>query len=113
MEITYRRHLHKSYMCIETTEDAIEAHEMMILQKYSVPQLLPMQLMIQDGRVQYWFEITGKQQLSDYIGGKQIGIEQLKRVLFSVEQMCRKMPEFLLREERISLLPELDRKSVV
>lgn len=107
MEITYRRSLHKSYMCIETTEDVVEEHELMILQKYSAPQLLPMQLMIQDGRVQYWFEITGKQQMADYIGGKQIGMEQLKMALFSVEQMCRKLPEFLLREERISLLPEL------
>lgn len=107
MEITYLRKLHKSYMCIETTEDIIEKHELMILQKYKVPQLLPLQIMIQDGKVQYWFEITGKQQLADYLGGKQIGRKQLKKILFSMEQVCEKMPEFLLKEERICLLQEL------
>lgn len=107
MEITYQRNLHKSYMCIETTEDMIEEHELMVLQKYKVPQLLPLQIVIQDGTVQYWFEITGKQQWADYLAGKQIGIGQLKQILFSVEQVCGKIPEFLLKEERICLLPEL------
>lgn len=107
MEITYQRNLHKSYMCIETAEDIIEEHELMVLQKYKVPQLLPLQIMIQDGAVQYWFEITGKQQWADYLAGKQVGIGELKKILFSMEQLCEKIPEFLLKEERICLLPEL------
>lgn len=107
MEITYLRKLHKSYMCIETTEDIVEEHELMILQKYKVPQLLPLQIMIQDGKVQYWFEITGKQQLTDYLMGKPIGKRELKKILFSMEQVCEKIPEFLLKEERICLLQEL------
>lgn len=107
MEITYRRMLHKSYMCIETSEDIIEEHELMIFQKYKVPQLLALQMMIQDGKVQYWYEITGKQQLTDYLAGKQIGMEQLKKILFSIKQVCEKIPEFLLKEERICLLQEL------
>lgn len=107
MEITYQRNLHKSYMCIETTEDIIKEHELMVLQKYKVPQLLPLQIMIQDGAVQYWFEITGKQQWADYLAGKQVGIGELKKILFSMEQLCEKIPEFLLKEERICLLPEL------
>lgn len=107
MEITYQKNLHKSYMCIETTEDMIEEHELIILQKYKVPQLLPLQVMIQDGKVQYWFEITGKQQLTDYLAGRQMGTEQLKKILFSLERLCEKIPEFLLKEERICLLQEL------
>lgn len=107
MEITYRRMLHKSYMCIETTEDIIEEHELMIFQKYKVPQLLSLQMMIQDGKVQYWYEITGKQQLTDYLAEKQIGMEPLKKILFSIKQVCEKIPEFLLKEERICLLQEL------
>ena len=107
MEITYHRKLHKSYMCIETVEDVVEEHELMILKEYKVPQLLPMQMMIQDGKVQYWFEITGKQQLEDYLGGRLIGMEQLRKILCSLEQLCQKMPEFLLKEERICLESEL------
>lgn len=110
MEVTYRRNFHKSYMCIESTEDMeniIEEHEVMILQKYTVPQLLPMQIIIQDGRVEYWFEITGKQSLVDFLGEKQIGTQQLRQVLFSIEQVCRKLPEFLLKEDRICLREEL------
>lgn len=107
MEITYQRNLYKSYMCIETTEDFIEEHELMMLQKYKIPQLLPMHVMIQDGKVQYWFEITGKQQLKDYLGGRQIGTELLKKILFSIENVCRKLPEYLLKEDRLCLSEEL------
>ena len=94
-------------MCIETTEDVIEEHELMILQKYKVPQLLQTQVVIQDGKVQYWFEITGKQQLADYLGGKPIGVQMLKKILFSLERACEKMPEFLLQEDRICLMQEM------
>lgn len=107
MEITYQRNLHKSYMCVETTDDQMEEHELMILQKYRVPGLLPMQMMIQDGKTQYWFGITGKQQLDDYLAGKSIGRDLLKKILFSLEQVCQKIPEFLLSEDRICLNQEL------
>lgn len=107
MDITYQRNLRKSYMCIETTEDVIEEHELMILQKYKVPQLLQTQVVIQDGKVQYWFEITGKQQLADYLGGKPIRAQMLKKILFSLERACEKMPEFLLQEDRICLMQEM------
>lgn len=107
MDISYQRNLRKSYMCIETTEDVIEEHELMILQKYKVPQLLQTQVVIQDGKVQYWFEITGKQQLADYLGGKPIGVQMLKKILFSLEGACEKMPEFLLQEDRICLMQEM------
>lgn len=107
MEITYQRHLHKSYMCIEEQECTVEEHELMMLQRYKVPQLLPMQTMVQDGKIQYWFEITGKQQLKDYLGGKPVEIKHIKKFLFSLEQLCRKMPEFLLKEERVCLQEEL------
>lgn len=107
MNITYQRNLHKSYMCIETTEDIVEPHELILLQKYKMPQLLEMQVVIQDGKTEYWFEITGKQQLTDYLGEKPISAQMLKRILFSLERVCEKMPEFLLKEERLSLQKEL------
>lgn len=107
MEITYQRNLHKSYMCIEEAENVVEEHELMMLQRYRIPQLLPMQTMIQDGKVQYWFEITGKQQLKDYLGGRPIGMECLRMLLLSLEQLCQKIPEFLLKEERICLREEM------
>lgn len=107
MNITYQRNLRKSYMCIETTEDIIEEHELLILQKYNVPKLLKTQVVIQDGKVQYWYEITGKQQLADYLGGRPIGTEILKKILFALEQTCEKLPEFLLKEERLCLEQEM------
>lgn len=94
-------------MCIEGQEGMMEEHELMILQKYKVPQLLTQQMVVLDGRIEYWFEITGKQQLTDYFSGKQIETEDIKNFLFSMEQLCRKLPEFLLKEERICLKPEL------
>lgn len=106
MEITYRRNLSGSFMCIDTTESKIEERELVMLQKYRIPGLLPMQVMVSDGRLQYWYEITGKQQLSDYLAGKKIGKEDLDRLLYSMRLICEKIKEYLLLEERIYLEPE-------
>lgn len=106
MEITYRRNLSGSYMCIENTESEIEERELIMLQKYRIPGLLPLQVMVSDGRIQYWYEITGKQQLSDYLAGKKICKEELDRMLYSIRLICEKIKEYLLLEERIYLEPE-------
>lgn len=106
MEITYQRNLSGSFMCIEQTGSEVEARELVMLQKYRIPGLLPLQVMVSDGNLQYWYEITGKQQLSDYLAGKKIRKEELDRLLYSMRLVCEKIKEYLLLEERICLEPE-------
>lgn len=103
LEVTYRRNLYKSYMCIKAQEDIQEEYELHMLEKQKIPGLLPMQRTAADGLQTYLYEISGKQQIEDYLSGKKIDYAVLQRVLFSIQSLCQVLPDYLLREEGLSL----------
>ncbi len=106
MEATYRRNLHKSYMCIQEQGEPVEEYELRMLEKAEVPHLLKMEIIAAEGKKQYLYDISGKQQLEDYLSGKKIGYEMLWRVLYSIRELCFALPDYLLRESGICLEPE-------
>ena len=65
MEATYRRNLHKSYMCIQEQGEPVEEYELRMLEKAEVPHLLKMEIIEAEGKKQYLYDISGKQQLED------------------------------------------------
>lgn len=105
MEVTYKRSLHKSYMCVEEADESPERYELVMLQNQRVPQLLPVQVTAVDGKTRYMYEISGKQQLEDYISGKKIDNAILKKILFSIQKICHTLPQYLLREDGLCILP--------
>lgn len=106
MEVTYKRNLHKSYMCIKGQETVREEYELVMLESQKIPCLLPMQISVVDGIQNYLYEISGKQQIGDYLSGKKINYEILCKLLYSIRKLCGTLPEYLLREERICLEQE-------
>ena len=106
MEVTYRRNLYKSYMCIKEQEDAAEEYELHMLEGRNIPYLLAMETILADGKRQYLYDISGKQQLEDYLSGKKIDYGILWNVLISIRELCFVLPEYLLREGGICLEPE-------
>ncbi|MCI9136821.1 MAG: FHA domain-containing protein [Lachnospiraceae bacterium] len=106
METTYRRNLHKSYMCITEQEGLSREYERKILESQRVPHLLKMQTMIVEGQENYLYEISGKQQMEDYLSGRKMDCDMIRRFLFAVEVLCGSMSEYLLREGGICLEPE-------
>lgn len=103
MEVTYRKNLNRSYMCIREQGQPVEQYELQMLESYNVPGLLSVQTVISEGERLYLYNISGKQQLEDYLSGKKIGYEMLKRFLISIQQICLSLSEYLLREEGICL----------
>ncbi|MEG1947403.1 MAG: DUF6382 domain-containing protein [Lachnospiraceae bacterium] len=103
MEITYKRNLKNSYMCVEQEGKELEICELMMLQKSKIPYFLPMQTIVIDGKMQYQFEISGKQQLSDYLAGRKINQKEFRRILFSLQNSCSILSEYLLRESGVCL----------
>lgn len=106
METTYRRNLHKSYMCITEQEGLTREYERKILESQRVPHLLKMQTMIVEGQENYLYEISGKQQMEDYLSGRKMDYDMIRRFLFAVEVLCSSVSEYLLREGGICLEPE-------
>lgn len=103
MEVTYRRNLNKSYMCVEEDGQILEGYELRMLENGKIPGLLPMQTTVSDGKRRYLYDISGKQQILDYISGRKMDYELLQRLLFSLQGVCSSLAEYLLREDGIYL----------
>lgn len=106
MEVTYRRNLYKSYMCIKEQAKAAEEYELHMLEGRNIPYLLGMKTVLSNGERQYWYDISGKQQLEDYLSGKKMDYGILWNVLNSIRELCVVLPEYLLREGGVCLEPE-------
>lgn len=103
MEVTYRKNLSGSYMCVEEEGQLIEPYEVQMLEQYQVPCLLRMRTVLSEGKRRYLYDISGKQQITDYFSGKKIGYDMLRMFLFSVYDACSRLSEYLLREEGLCL----------
>lgn len=103
MEVIYRRNLYKSYMCIKEPELKPEKFEIKILENRKIPRLLPVQTIITNGTQDYLYEISGKQQLEDFILGKKMNYEILRKLLISLQELCDILSEYLLRESGVCL----------
>lgn len=106
MEVTYRKNLSKSYMCLEKQGQPLEAYELQMLENHSIPGLLQLHTVISEGTYRYLYDISGKQQIGDCFAGKKIGYETLQRFLFSIHSVCSFLSEYLLREGGLCLEPE-------
>lgn len=103
MDVSYRKNLNRSYMCIEDAGQLIEPYELMMLENHRIPGLIPLQSVITDGRRRYLYDISGKQQIEDYFSGKKVSHDVLRLFLVSIQSVCRSLSENLLREEGVCL----------
>ena len=106
MEVTYRRNLQKSYMCVKEQEEPAAEYELNMLKAEHVPYLLELDVVESDGEKNYLYDISGKQQMEDYLSGKKMGYEMLWKLLNSVRELCSVLPDYLLRENGICLKEE-------
>lgn len=106
MEITYRRNLQKSYMCVKEQEKSAEEYELNMLEAEQVPYLLKMEIVETDGEISYLYDISGKQQIEDYLSGKKMDYEMFWKVLLSIKELCFVLQDYLLRETGICLKAE-------
>lgn len=56
MEVTYRKNLSKSYMCLEKQGQPLEAYELQMLENHSIPGLLQLHTVISEGTYRYLYE---------------------------------------------------------
>ncbi|MBO5486984.1 MAG: FHA domain-containing protein, partial [Eubacterium sp.] len=106
MEVTYKRSLHKSYMCIKEQETVQEEYELGMLEHQKIPGLLPMQITVSEGERNYLYDISGKQQIGDYLSGEKVDEGMLRKLLFSIQELCGSLWEYLLREDGVCLESE-------
>ena len=103
MKVSYRKNLNKSYMCIETEDVPVETYELKMLAGCRIPELMKVWSSTANEYSRYFYDISGKQQISDYLSGRKLGCSLLQKLLFAVQKVCANLPEYLLRESGICL----------
>lgn len=105
LDVTYRRNLHRSHMCIRAQGTAGTC-ELKMMEGKQIPHLLKLEITVMEGETYYLYDISGKQQIDDYLSGKKMRYEILWRLLFSIKELCRVLPDYLLREAGVCLKEE-------
>lgn len=105
MEIRYKRSHNESYMIIEHDCDVNEFEERMIRQN-NVKSLLTYFTIKVNDRVQFWYNITGKQSLKEYLETSEQTIENLEKILFYFQKACDEINLYLIAGEHILINPD-------
>ena len=100
----YRRYQGKSYMVCSTEESGC-GYETFMLTENSIPGILPVHAANADDRLQFWYDISGRQALEDWIKIKETGSDFLQKLLTALAEAVVHAGEYLLSEDGISLQP--------
>ncbi len=95
MEIEYRRDLNKRYMVLYTDASST-GYEIEMLKQNKLEGLLSMESRVLDGKIQYWYDITGMQSLDSYLEKKEVDYGLIKKLLLDIYQIGENLKPYLI-----------------
>lgn len=102
MERQYKRNHRESYMILEDRRYESDYEETM-LRENRIRCLLSFHTMQKDDRVQFWYEITGKQSLRDYFEQEGVTFAHVEKCIRCLLIAFEEMQKYLLEPGRIDL----------
>ncbi|MCD8218620.1 MAG: FHA domain-containing protein [Clostridiales bacterium] len=91
-------------MIVKEADYPFEQYELKMIQHNDIPCLLQFQVIITDGNVEYWYDVTGMQSLEKQYSFDAVGQAQLCTLLRSLIEMKSAMEEYLLDDGNICFL---------
>lgn len=107
MNIEYIRNLTGSYMIIKDAEYQYENSELLMLLNNKIPGLLDLQVIISDGKMEYWYEITGTNSLGTMLDLFSLEGKRLKRLIEDIYDVNQQLKDYLLDGENVQYFPEM------
>lgn len=107
MEIGYLRVTDKHFMIIKNIEGDFPLYEVEMFAHNKMKWLLPYSLVVADGKIEFWYDITGLQSLEMWFHLQQIRVDQLEKLLESVVASFNESWEYLLQEESLLMRSSL------
>lgn len=107
MKIEYIRNLTGSYMIIKEAEYAYENAELLMLLNNKIPGLLNLQVIVSDGKLEYWYEITGTTSMGTMMDLFSLDGKNIKHLIEDIYNMNLQLVDYLLDGENILYLPEM------
>ena len=100
MEIHYERKANQSFMVMEGK--AVEqTYEEEMLRQNEIKILLSFYTIEMNRRIQYWYDITGKQSLRDYLEREGLYPENMKEILLYLGIAYEEMTNYLISQEHL------------
>ncbi|SCI50123.1 Uncharacterized conserved protein%2C contains FHA domain [uncultured Roseburia sp.] len=108
VRIEYKKNLNESFMILKDAEYSYENYELLMLLNNRIPGCLEVQIIISDGKIEYWYEITGMSSL-DTLSELHNNIEAscIRRVIEDLYDTNQNLREYLLDGMNICYLPEM------
>lgn len=102
MEIMYKRNIKQSFMVI-TADEVVTDYQIAMCTRNKIPGLLELETVVADGRLQFWYDITGKQSFEEYLKNHSLEESLFVRLLKSVQDVAGNLNGYLLEENHIQL----------
>lgn len=101
MKIEYLRTARHSYMIIREADFVFENYEVQMILHNDISSLLPMKIIVGDGRVEYWYDVTGMQSLEKQFVVSALDETRLRFLLQSLCDMKQQMEDYMLDDRNI------------
>lgn len=103
MDITYTRDAWHTYMVIAKGENFTTDYEEKMLLNQQSSILLPFHIQSLNGKVNYYYDITGKLDFGNYIEKHPADEALIKNIIRSLVNLCKAIDEFLLNPDAVLL----------
>lgn len=102
MKTEYLRTAKNSYMIIKEADFYFEPYELEMVIQNELKYLVPIQVVVSDGKVEYWFDVTGMKALELELSVAEADKEMIRMLLESICNMKMELEEYLLDDRDIS-----------
>lgn len=102
MEIYYKHEVTRSFLVIEPDGEVdTKAYPLRMILGNSIPGLLPCRLQKADGKILFYYDVTARQQLSDF--GPKLTYEELRNIYQGLLKIFEQMDGYLLDANQLLL----------
>ena len=82
MKTEYLRTAKNSYMIVKDADFEFESYELEMVLQNDLKNLVPMQVLVADGKVEYWFDVTGMKTLEQELSVADADREMINALFF-------------------------------
>ena len=91
---------------IVKTEEYYRGYQLEMCKQNQIAGFLPMETVVADGKMQFWYDITGKQSIDMVLQNQLLKRELLEKVIMGIYHVSENMKPFLLEENSLLLQPQ-------
>ena len=107
MKVEYKRTAKCSYMIVQEADYEFEPYELQMVLYNRIPGLLELQVIVADGQVEYWYDVTGVQSLSQIFSVEQIDYIKLQMLLQGICKLKRHLDAYMISDASVDFSPEM------